>query len=157
MSTEISSSMGQRINQVLTANNEELPTVEDFFLSNKKTTTDYRAALAQGVGSTGVISKITKMAFGTAGEVDEQGNPSPPSDNGDLNTVVLMKNIQAVTYPVNTTVCFEAEIAVGEITAAINEVALIAEDGTTAAKMRLLTSKGTDAESGLIFRWYMEF
>ena len=157
MSTEISSSMGQKINQVLTANNEELPAVDDFFLSNKKTTTDYREALAQAVGSTGLISKITKMAFGTGGEVDEQGNPSPPSDNGNLNAVALIKNIQAVTYPISTTVCFEAEITVGEITAAINEVALIAEDGTTAAKMRLLTSKGTDAESGLIFKWYMEF
>lgn len=55
------------VNQVLTANNEELATIDDFFLSNKKTTTDYRAALAQAVGSTGIISKITKMAFGTGG------------------------------------------------------------------------------------------
>lgn len=129
----------------------------DFLMSNKKTTIDYRAALAQAIGTTGTIAKITKMAFGTAGETDDQGNPLPPTDNGALNNTVLIKDIKNVTYPVSTTVCFEAEILKGEITAAINEVALIAADGTIAAKMRLLTSKGTDAESGLTFRWYVEF
>lgn len=130
---------------------------EEFLLSNKKTTVAYRTALAQAIGTTGTIAKITQMAFGIAGETDGQGNPLPPSDIGELNETVLTKDIKAVSYPVPTTVCFEAEILRGEITAAINEVALIAEDGTTAAKMRLLTSKGTDAESGLIFRWYVEF
>lgn len=130
---------------------------EDFLMSNKKTTTDYRTAMAQAVGTTGTIAKVTQMAFGIAGETDEQGNPLPPTDNGPLNETVLTKEIKAVTYPVSTTVCFEAEIRKGEITAAINEVALLADDGMTAAKMRLLTSKGTDAESGLTFRWYVEF
>jgi hypothetical protein len=130
---------------------------DDFLLSNKKTTTDYRAAMAQAIGTTGVISKITSMAFGNAGEVDGQGNPVPPSDNGPLNNVVLTKNLKSITYPIPTTVCFEAEILQGEITIAINEVALIDESGDTAAKMRLLTSKGTDGESGLIIRWYVEF
>lgn len=130
---------------------------DDFLLSNKKTTIDYRAALAQAVGVTGTISKITKMAFGNDGEHDNDGNPLPPTDNGPLNNTVLTKDIKAVTYPVSTTVCFEAEILAGELTQSINEVALIAEDGTTAAKMRMLTPKGVDGESGLIVRWYMEF
>lgn len=130
---------------------------EDFFLSNKKTTTDYRAALAQAIGTTGTIAKIVKMSFGTGGETDAQGNPAPPANNGPLNAAVLTVNIKSVTYPVETTVCFEAEIPVGTVTAAINEVALIAEGDVTAARMRLLTSKGTDAESGLNFKWNMEF
>lgn len=130
---------------------------DDFLLSNKKTTTDYRADLAQAVGTTGAIPKITQMAFGNDGDMDDQGNPIPPSDNGPLNNVALIKDVKIVTYPVSTTVCFEAEILARELTMAINEVALIAEDGTTAAKMRMLTSKGVDGESGLIVRWNMEF
>lgn len=130
---------------------------DQFFLSNKKTTTDYRAALAQAVGTTGTISRIVKMAFGTGGESDDQGNPLPPSDNGPLNNQVLEKDITSVSYPVPTTVKFRAEVQKGDTTAAINEVALIAEDGTVAAKMRMLTSKGIDAESGAIFDWSMEF
>lgn len=130
---------------------------DDFLLSNKKTTTDYRTDLAQAVGTTGSIPKITKMAFGNDGEHDDQGNPLPPSDNGPLNNVVLTKDVKTVAYPVSTTVCFEAEILAGELTLSINEAALIAEDGTTAAKMRMLTPKGVDGESGLIVRWNMEF
>lgn len=130
---------------------------DQFFLSNKKTTTDYRAALAQAVGTTGTIPKIVKMAFGTGGESDDQGNPLPPSDNGPLNNQVLVKDISSVSYPVPTTVKFRAEVQKGDTTAAINEVALIAADGTVAAKMRMLTSKGIDAESGAIFDWSMEF
>lgn len=145
----ITSSVG--VTNTLTINND------DFLLSNKKTTTDYRADLAQAVGTTGSIPKIIKMAFGNDGEHDDQGNPLPPSGNGPLNNVVLTKDVKIVTYPVSTTVCFEAEILAGELTIAINEVALIAEDGTTAAKMRMLTPKGVDGESGLIVRWYMEF
>lgn len=130
---------------------------EDFFLSNKKTTTDYRAAMAQAIGTAGTIAKIIKMSFGTGGETDDQGNPAPPGDNGPLNMAVLTVDIKSVSYPVSTTVSFEAEIPIGTVTAAINEVSLIAEGDVTAARMRLLTSKGTDAESGLNFRWNMEF
>ena len=130
---------------------------DTFLQSNKKTTTDYRAAFAQAIGTTGTIAKIVKMAFGTAGEVDGQGNPAPPSDNGNLNNVVLTKNITSVTYPVETSVQFEAEIEAGDYTGDINEVALIDEEERTAAKMRLLTSKGIDAESGAVFRWTVEF
>lgn len=159
--TETNVGQEQKTNQFLTINGAEAAALsgntDDFFLSNKKTTTDYRAALAQAIGTTGTIAKITKMAFGVNGEIDEQGNPAPPSDNGPLNEQVIEKGITEVTYPVSTTVCFEARIGQGEVTAAINEVALIDENGTTAAKMRLLTSKGTDAESGLIFKWYVEF
>lgn len=153
----------QNINpkQSLSINGEPVPLAEfnqDTFLqSNKKTTTDYRAAFAQAIGTTGAIAKIAKMAFGIAGETDEQGNPAPPTDNGSLNNVVLTKNIKEVTYPVETSVCFEAEIEAGEYTGAINEVALIDEEEQTAAKMRLLTSKGVDAESGAIFKWTVEF
>lgn len=153
----------QNINptQTLEINGEPTPLAEfnqDTFLqSNKKTTTDYRAAFAQAIGTTGTIAKIVKMAFGTAGEVDGQGNPAPPSDNGNLNNVVLTQNITSVTYPVETSVCFEAEIEAGDYTGDINEVALIDEDDRTAAKMRLLTSKGIDAESGAVFRWTVEF
>lgn len=153
----------QNINpkQTLTINGKAVPLAEfnqDTFLqSNKKTTTDYRAAFAQAIGTTGTIAKIVKMAFGTAGEVDEQGNPAPPSDNGNLNNVVLTKDITSVTYPVETSVCFEAEIKAGDYTGDINEVALIDEEERTAAKMRLLTSKGIDAESGAVFRWTIEF
>lgn len=153
----------QNINpiQSLSINGEPTPFAEfnqDTFLqSNKKTTTDYRVAFAQAIGTTGTIAKIVKMAFGIAGETDEQGNPAPPTDNGPLNNVVLTKNIKEVTYPVETSVCFEAEIEAGEYTGAINEVALIDEEEQTAAKMRLLTSKGVDAESGAIFKWTVEF
>lgn len=153
----------QNINptQTLEINGEPAPLAEfnqDTFLqSNKKTTTDYRAAFAQAIGTTGTIAKIVKMAFGTEGEVDGQGNPAPPSDNGNLNNVVLTKDITSVTYPFETSVCFEAEIEAGEYTGAINEVALIDEEEQTAAKMRLLTSKGVDAESGAIFKWIVEF
>lgn len=130
---------------------------DTFLQSNKKTTTDYRAAFAQAIGTTGTIAKIVKMAFGTEGEVDGQGNPAPPSDNGNLNNIVLTKNIKEVTYPVETSVQFEAEIEAGDYTGNINEVALIDEEERTAAKMRLLTSKGVDAESGAIFKWTVEF
>lgn len=130
---------------------------DTFLKSNKKTTTDYRTAFAHAIGTTGTISKIVKMAFGTQGEVDGSGNPAPPTDNGPLNNVVLTKNIKEVTYPVETSVCFEAEIEAGEYTGAINEVALIDEQEQTAAKMRLLTSKGVDAESGAVFKWTVEF
>lgn len=153
----------QNINpkQTLAINGKAVPLAEfnqDTFLqSNKKTTTDYRAAFAQAIGTTGQIAKIVKMAFGTAGETDEQGNPAPPSDNGNLNNVVLTKTIKNVTYPVQTSVQFEAEIEAGDYTGDINEVALIDEEERTAAKMRLLTSKGIDAESGAVFRWTIEF
>lgn len=129
----------------------------DFFMSNKKVTEDYRAAFAQAIGTTGRIAKIVKMAFGTGGETDSQGNPAAPGSNGPLNNTVITKDICEVTYPVPTTVCFEARIEMGEVTAAINEAALIDEDNRTAARMRFLTSKGTDAESGLVVKWYMEF
>ena len=153
----------QNINpkQSLSINGEPAPLAEfnqDTFLqSNKKTTTDYRAAFAQTIGTTGQIAKIVKMAFGIAGETDDQGNPAPPSDNGNLNNVVLTKDITSVTYPVETSVQFEAEIEAGDYTGNINEVALIDEEERTAAKMRLLTSKGIDAESGAVFRWTIEF
>ena len=153
----------QNINptQTLEINGEPAPladfNTDTFLQSNKKTTTDYRAAFAQAIGTTGTIAKIVKMAFGTAGEVDGQGNPAPPSDNGNLNNVVLTKDITSVTYPVETSVQFEAEIEAGDYTGAINEVALIDEEDHTAAKMRLLTSKGIDAESGAVFRWTVEF
>ncbi|WP_288839242.1 hypothetical protein [uncultured Megasphaera sp.] len=128
-----------------------------FLKSNKKTTATYRAALAQAIGTSGTIAKIVKMAFGTGGETDSQGNPVPPGDDGNLNTVVLTKDITAVTYPVATSVAFEATIAAGEFTGSINEVALIDANNRTAAKIRLLTSKGVDAESGLNFKWTVEF
>lgn len=153
----------QNINpkQSLSINGEPAPLAEfnqDTFLqSNKKTTTDYRAAFAQAIGTMGQIAKIVKMAFGIAGETDDQGNPAPPSDNGNLNNVVLTKDITSVTYPVETSVQFEAEIEAGDYTGNINEVALIDEEERTAAKMRLLTSKGIDAESGAVFRWTIEF
>lgn len=149
------------VNHTLAINGEPVATSaagnEDFFLSNKKTTTDYRALYAQAIGTTGTIPKIVKMSFGTGGEVDDQGNPAPPGDNGPLNMAVLTVDIKSVSYPIETTVSFEAEIPIGTVTAAINEVALIAEGDITAARQRLLTSKGTDAESGLNFRWNMEF
>ena len=153
----------QNINpkQSLSINGEPAPLAEfnqDTFLqSNKKTTTDYRAAFSQAIGTTGQMAKIVKMAFGIAGETDDQGNPAPPSDNGNLNNVVLTKDITSVTYPVETSVQFEAEIEAGDYSGNINEVALIDEEERTAAKMRLLTSKGIDAESGAVFRWTIEF
>ncbi|WP_110955763.1 hypothetical protein [Anaerosinus massiliensis] len=131
--------------------------VDDFLLSNKKTTIDFRKALAHAVSETGKISKIIKMAFGNGGETDDQGNPEVPSDTGGLNNLLLTKDISIITYPSETSVCFECEIAAGELTANINEVALIGENDETFAKMRLYTSKGTDAESGLVFKWTLEF
>ena len=36
---------------------------DTFLKSNKKTTTDYRTAFAQAIGTTGRISKIVKMCY----------------------------------------------------------------------------------------------
>lgn len=131
---------------------------QDVFLkSNKKTTVYYRGMYAKAIGTTGTIPKITQMAFGDHGDKDTTGNPTPPTGEGTLNHVVLTKNITKVSYPVDTTVEFEAEIKEGEWTGDINEVALIDEQGQTVAKMRLLTPKGIDGETSAIFRWQLEF
>lgn len=128
------------------------------FLSNNKLTTSlYRKLLAEAVGKTGTISKITKMAFGDQGETDEQGNPALPSLDGDLNNVVLTVELDSVEYTADNVVCFNATVAKGATTAQINEVALITENDETAAKMRLLTSKCVDAETQLTFAWSIEF
>jgi hypothetical protein len=132
-------------------------TDSDFLSNNKLTTTLYRKLLAQAVGTTGTIAKITRMAFGDKGETDDQGNPAPPSAAGDLNNVVATIDIESVDYTADNIVCFTATIEKGTISAAINEVALITEDGQTAAKMRLLTDKGVDAETSLMFKWSIEF
>ena len=85
------------VRHTLNVNGEDIDVLamdnSSFLASNKKTTADYRALFAQAIGTTGTIPKIVKMAFGTGGEVDEQGNPAPPSDNGPLNNVVLTKAI----------------------------------------------------------------
>lgn len=130
---------------------------DDFFNSNKKTTAEYRELLAKAISSTGTIPKIVKMAFGDAGEEDSQGNPLPPKGAGPLNRVVLTKDIEQVTYPDSTSVCFQCTVNGGEAQAKINEVALIDENGDTAAKVRLFSSKAVDAETGLIFKWTVEF
>ena len=132
-------------------------TSTDFLANNKLTTTVYRGLLAQAVGSTGTIEKITKMAFGDQGETDDQGNPAPPTATGDLNNVVATVDLDSVTYTADNIVCFQATLEKGATSAAINEVALITEGGKTAAKMRLLTSKGVDAETQLVFKWSIEF
>lgn len=129
----------------------------DFLKNNKVTTVLYRKLLAHAVGQTGTISKITKMAFGDAGETDLQGNPAPPTETGDLNNVVLTKTLDNITFPSDNAVTFQATINAGEITKNINEIALIDEAGETAAKIRLLTSKGVDAETSLVFKWTLEF
>lgn len=129
----------------------------DFLSNNKLTTTAYRALLAQAVGTTGTIEKITKMAFGDQGETDDQGNPAPPTATGDLNHVVATVDLDSVTYTADNIVCFAATLAKGSVTTGINEVALITEGCKTAAKMRLLTSKGVDAEAKLTFKWSIEF
>lgn len=129
----------------------------DFLSNNKLTTTVYRGLLAQAVGKTGTIEKITKMAFGDQGETDDQGNPAPPKATGDLNHTVLTVALDSITYTADNVVCFQATVAKGATTAAINEVALITETGKTAAKMRLLTSKGVDAEASLTVQWSVEF
>ena len=129
----------------------------DFYTSNKLTTATYRHLLAQAVGSTGTIPKIVKMAFGTGGETDSEGNPAAPTGDGPLNNVVLTKDLSSITFPSNTSVCFSAAVTGDELTAAINEIALIDSNGNTAAKCRPKTSKGADAESNLVFNWTMEF
>lgn len=129
----------------------------EFLANNKKTTDYYRAALAQAVGTSGTITKITQMAFGDQGEESEDGNPLPPSSTGGLNHVVLTVDLDSVTYPQDNKVCFQATIEAGATTATINEIALIDEDGETAAKIRLLTGKGVDEETSLVIKWNMEF
>lgn len=128
-----------------------------FLENNKKTTDYYRAAMAQAVGTTGTITKITQMAFGDEGETDSQGNPAPPTASGDLNHTVLTVDIDSITFPADNKVCFQATIEAGATTSVINEVALIDEDGETCAKIRLLTGKGVDDETSLVFKWTMEF
>lgn len=129
----------------------------DFLKNNKVTTALYRRSLAHAVGETGTISKITKMAFGDQGETDEQNNPAPPTETGDLNHVVLTKPLDSITFPSDNAVTFQATVNAGEVTSGINEIALIDEAGETAAKIRLLTSKGVDAETSLVFKWTLEF
>lgn len=130
----------------------------EFLKNNKVTTALYRKLLAQAVGKTGTISKITKMAFGDAGETDEQGNPAPPKETGDLNNVVLTKDLDTVYFSEDNVVVFQATLEAGDATATnINEIALIDEAGETAAKIRLLTSKGVDDETSLVFKWSLEF
>ncbi len=132
-------------------------TSTDFLANNKLTTTVYRGLLAQAVGNTGTIERITKMAFGDQGGTDDQGNPAPPSATGDLNNTVATVDLDSVTYTADNIVCFTATLEKGAVSTAINEVALITEGGKTAAKMRLLTSKGVDAETQLVFKWSIEF
>ena len=132
-------------------------TSTDFLANNKLTTVVYRGLLAQAVGSTGTIERITKMAFGDQGETDDQGNPAPPTATGDLNNVVATVDLDSVTFTADNIVCFQATLEKGSTSAAINEVALVTEGGKTAAKMRLLTSKGVDAETQLVFKWSIEF
>lgn len=127
-----------------------------FFNNNKKTTIDYRTKFAHAV-ETGLLDPVLEMAFGTGGEVDEDGNPVPPADNGPLVKEVYRVKIKSISYPVPTTICIEAEILKNTVTAAINEVSLIDTKGITMTRARMLTSKGTDAESGLNFKWFMEF
>ena len=130
----------------------------EFLKNNKVTTALYRKLLAQAVGKTGTISKITQMAFGDAGETDEQGNPAPPKETGDLNNVVLTKDLDTVYFSADNVVVFQATLEAGDAKATnINEIALIDEAGETAAKIRLLTSKGVDAETSLVFKWSLEF
>lgn len=131
--------------------------LDNFFNLNKVTTDDYRESMAHAVGSTGSIAKVAKMAFGDQGEADENGNPVPPTSTGTLNNVVLVKPITSVTYPEPYTVCFTCEIEAGETTASINEVALLDADDNTLAKIRLFNAKGVDDETGLAFKWKMEF
>ena len=129
----------------------------EFLANNKLMTVAYRGLLAKAVGSTGTIDKITKMAFGDKGETDEQGNPAPPSNTGDLNHVVATSDIETVEFPTDNMVRFTTTLAAGTVATGINEVALVTEGGVTAAKMRLLTSKGVDVETNLIFTWSIEF
>lgn len=129
----------------------------DFLSENKVTTTLYRGLLAQAVGKTGTIEKITKMAFGDQGETDDTGQPAPPSADGNLNHTVLTVNISKIEFTADNIVCFTATIAKGATTASINEVALITSAGKTACKMRLATDKGVDAETALTFKWSIEF
>lgn len=130
---------------------------DSFFNVNKLTTDNYRDAMAHAVGSTGTIARVTKMGFGDQGDIDSDGNPVPPTSTGPLNHVILVKNVNEITYPEPYTVCFRAEIDPGEITAEINEVALMDDDENTLAKIRLFNGKGVDEESGLVFKWKMEF
>lgn len=130
----------------------------EFLKNNKLTTALYRKLLAQAVGETGTISKITQMAFGDAGETDEQGNPAPPKETGDLNNVVITKDLDSISFSADNVVVFQATLEAGEAKATnINEIALIDEAGETAAKIRLLTAKGVDDETSLVFKWSLEF
>lgn len=132
-------------------------TSTEFLANNKLMTAAYRGLIAKAVGSTGTIDKITKMAFGDKGETDEQGNPAPPSNTGDLNNVVATADIEKIEFPSDNLVSFTTTLAAGTAATGINEVALVTEGGVTAAKMRLLTSKGVDVETSLIFTWSIEF
>lgn len=129
----------------------------DFLSENKVTTTLYRGLLAQAVGKTGTIERITQMAFGDQGETDDQGKPAPPSSEGDLNHTVLTVDIESVDFTADNIVCFTATVEKGATDASINEVALITSGGKTACKMRLASDKGVDAETSLMFKWSIEF
>ncbi len=130
---------------------------DEFYAINKVTTQAFREALAQAIGNTGNISKIIKIALGNGGDVDSQGNPAPPSDTGDLNNVILTKDIQTVLHPDTGSVEFQVELEAGELTGNINELALIDENGVTCAKTRLANDMGVNNDVGLVLAWTITF
>ena len=131
--------------------------VDDFFTVNKKPTHAMRDAIVRALGSGDTLPQITRMQFGTGGAVDDSGNPLPPTDTGGLNNAVLTVPISVVEYIGKGAVRLTGRIEPDTLYDNINEAALLSSDGTAFAKYRMLTAKGMDAETGIIFEWTLEF
>lgn len=131
---------------------------EEFYKVNKVTTVNYRVALAKAIGETGTLPVIKQIAFGDKGDVDSYGNPTTPNDSSDLNRQLIAKDITKVSFSGDGSVTFETELSAGDIqSTGVNELALIDENGDTAAKIRLASDMGINREIGAIVRWTVIF
>lgn len=126
-------------------------------MANSVTTATARAKFAQAHGSTGLLSKVVKMAFGTGG-VDGSNNPiAPVTSATGLTTEVLRKDLDSVSFPTATTVRFTGTLLEAEGNGSdISEIALVDADGDVVA-IKTFTKKSKDAESQLVFLWDEEF
>ncbi|EIW19902.1 MULTISPECIES: phage tail protein [Pelosinus] len=121
------------------------------------TTVKGREKFAQAHGTSGVLPKIVKMAFGDGG-VDGSLEPvAPVTELTELGNELLRKDLEAVSYPVTTTVRYTGRLLTTELNGMnINEIALVDADGDVIAIKRF-TNKGKDVDSELVFDWNEEF
>lgn len=121
--------------------------------------TEYRRKSLCEVTSGAIIAipKVTHIAFGNGG-VDTDGEPIEPDGTQTALTSELARYpIKAVSYPVNTTARYVAEIPLDDLTGEkINEAGLIDEAGNLCA-IKTMYDKGKDADVIFSFTFDDEF